>query len=481
MVRAFFAYLLFCLLANFATAQNNYELNGNVCYGSYEPAKALALAETEIVHIFGIFDSNGLHSGHGWDDGWQWALLNKTNPFRMWATGAIATNNHYRSNVAYGHTWGTMGALGDRSGEIAAHSGYIGPAETFHPVVIDDGETITSTAGGASGLQIGTDHPNASEIWRYEVAYGTFDNTPAGAATFRMAARQKFSPYEVLGQATSATSCKTGTNGLAFATFDLPASTKTQTTQIGFKIPSVSNCVGPLFFAWNRVIFPAFNRGFSFTSYYALGGQSARDSAFVLQTDHRAGFFTEYFGRLRLDSTSAGQTPKVIVMINMGHNDKNETLQSVGPAQITDADSGIAYADNIKAHIEEFETRWTDNGWPLSELTFIVIPSHVTATPQDGELDLYLLASKRLADELERVVVVDPSALHLHSAYTANSGEWLDAGTDVVHLSRTGHQQVALAMLNAILDYAASEPTVTPASPPRFIVTGGTLELAIAP
>lgn len=420
--------------------------------GSGQVASMLAAASSEIVHIFGIGDSNQIRSGSGHDNGYQDALHNAG--YRMFSTGFQTPNTNSKNgyNIGWNYSESFLD-IGSISGQIAEHLEVTGPSGLWTPCVLAD-EQNESNGNGGIGIYI-YEHPQRDEQMSWECLYGTFSGTFVGAGLFRPSARYGESPWS--GQSltdNSDVNSITGTNGVAWVRRTLAANPgRDKRIQIGYTRPGAPSIQGPFFSAMNRVLFDGENRGFAYTTISFRGGQSARVAADEVQ-NMRQGFFREIFGRARQDAINAGQTPKVIIAINHGLNCRNETNTSLGPSAYTDGDSPEAQLDNIKAIVNEYESRWLLEGWSLSELGFILQVSHPVSVSLDSELESYRAAQHKYANSRDRVLFVNPAAELDHDHYQTNG--WYN-GSDKVHLASSGYNGEAAWKVNAITNYVEPE------------------------
>jgi hypothetical protein len=175
-----------------------------------------------------------------------------------------------------------------------------------------------------------------------------------------------------------------------------------------------------------------------------LGGASARRMALGVQSASDAQL-SLFFSQVR-----AGQTAphSVLVRINTGLNDRNETLVSLGPAAITDADSAAAFTDNIVAIFARIESIWSLNGWALEELYFLISVSHPVSTPDDAELVLYREAAEALAATRPRTAATRFDRLTDSSEMLAN-GWYQSEGGDRNHLTLAAFEALSRREIDA--------------------------------
>jgi hypothetical protein len=156
---------------------------------------------------------------------------------------------------------------------------------------------------------------------------------------------------------------------------------------------------------------------------------------------------THYFSILRTDQAQTIKT--VVVCVNEGLNDRNETLASVGPAAIADADSYQAFVDNFVAIQNRIEALWTANGWSLDELFWIVFPSHPVSAPDDAELVSYRKAINEYLATRPRAQMVDLTTLTTATEMLAN-GWYQSVGADRNHLTQTGYEQLSTRVIGVV-------------------------------
>ncbi|MFT6425329.1 MAG: hypothetical protein ACJAX2_002539 [Celeribacter sp.] len=121
---------------------------------------------------------------------------------------------------------------------------------------------------------------------------------------------------------------------------------------------------------------------------YAVGGESEADIAnAVLAKDDAAEI--NFFAEIRRLQILRGQTPNVVVWMNEGHNQRNETIASVGRRAITDPDSPLALLDNFEAIQRHYDALWQAQGWDVQELTYIIVVDHPVSDPDDDKLIAY--------------------------------------------------------------------------------------------
>ncbi len=154
-----------------------------------------------------------------------------------------------------------------------------------------------------------------------------------------------------------------------------------------------------------------------------------------------------FFGMIR---SAQGPQKRVLVRINTGLNDRQETLPSVGPAGATPGDSVAAYADNLAAIMQRIRQVWQGEGWAEDELYFLLTPSHAVSAPDDGELTAYRAAAAALALATPRCAFVDLALLAPAGEILA-SGWYQAGGVDVNHLTQAGFEELSRRELAALV------------------------------
>lgn len=202
------------------------------------------------------------------------------------------------------------------------------------------------------------------------------------------------------------------------------------------------NQPGTLLF--HRVENRELSSGISCHSLYGVSGASLYDAATQMNT-WTIGQLTGYFSEIRRLQLAKGQVPDVVVYINFGINDKSETARSIGYyREISSTTEG--YVDNLLNIVGRIEDVWAYNGWDQSELSFLVVPSHVIASPNNSQLTGYRNAVKDIQTRRQNFSCVDLS--EKMSYEYANANGWYSATTN--HLSETGYAAVADLILSAV-------------------------------
>jgi hypothetical protein len=336
---------------------------------------ALSRASVRPVDLVLIGDSTQMIDGYGW-----WGALTKAYGARygIWATALYPAQS---SGNAYA-TGGYISAL--VTGTTGATSG---ADSSFDSLGLPDANylyTASGDMGGSNGVIV--NNAGGFDITgnlKYHIWHGSF-TTGSGALT--PGVRLEGSPYSVLATG-STVSTNTGAFGEIETTLSLAAGSRAA-TQLGFKtrVPGGTASVGPTLVLAQRVENLSAEAGISVHSFYGVAGKSALDMANWAKGNVSSGTITGTinlsrlmwgFGKLRAMQIARGHRPIIVVRICTGLNDRNITTgtASVGWRATTPGNGQNAYADNIDAIINRLETGWRTNGWDLSELFFLIVPS----------------------------------------------------------------------------------------------------------
>jgi hypothetical protein len=406
-------------------------------------SRIVSLAKKTQVDFVGLGDSNLIFGGHGWDHGIQEALTNLGVP--MWATGLITQNenNGSGSNQGYLYARQAAGVVGATSGAPAdLHKFLDRGAGGLFPgryLFVADASSVSSIT--LNGLFLVGNCPlNPAGALNCDIHYGTFDS---GSGSFRLTVRRNSSPFTVY-QSNAARNTNTGVFGMATETLSIAANAAREGLPFAMLAtnPGIANIVGPCFLTYHRIRSATLSAGYSFGCLDFRGGQSTRTIAVDLQ-EASDEMLTHYFGILRQNQIATQK--KIVIFINGGLNDRNETLASVGPAAVSDGDSPEAFVDNHQAIVDRIEEIWTLNSWDTSELTWLVVPSHPISQPDDAELIAYRAAAKAWAASTQRVLFADLGQLTNHDEMLANG--WYTSAGDKLHLSQAGFTALSLRIL----------------------------------
>ena len=400
-------------------------------------ASLLSSMSSRRVDFVAYGDSNQVLGSHGWDHGWTTALR---AAYAQYATQLLRLDTHFAEGVyANGYT-----VSYDDSGAPEGLDQYAPKSVDFSGrtyAFVADGSTNNN---GNIGINITSDADYQELDLRYHLYHGTFDS---GSGEFYMSIRLNQSPYtEYIKSGPHATN--TGSLGIAHRTLDLSAdAARAGMTLAARPIGNGNTTTGPAFFLYNRLEATGRTAGFAFSSFYHVGGQSLYDMAKATQ-DWGSPALTQYFSAIR---ETQGATPRVVVVINSGLNDRGETETSVGSVPNSDGDSREAFLDNLLAITTAIENTWTANGWDLEELHFICYSAHPVSDPEDTELETYRDVSRLWALMGERRTAVDMSGL-TDNAEMSSSGWYASGGSDVSHLTQAGYEALAPRIIDYVLD-----------------------------
>jgi hypothetical protein len=135
------------------------------------------------------------------------------------------------------------------------------------------------------------------------------------------------------------------------------------------------------------------------------------------------------------------QSRGVLVRINTGLNDRNETLPSVD-AGILPGNSEAAFEDNLRAIIARVRQAWDAAALPPEQLYFLLTVSHPVATPDEQLLTQYRDAADRIASGTPSVASIRMDRLTTAGEMLA-SGWYQSGGTDRNHLTQAAYEVLA--------------------------------------
>jgi lysophospholipase L1-like esterase len=419
--------------------------HADAIYGKQKVKSAFDAAQTSRVDFVGIGDSNQIKDGTGWDHGFQYALENK---YGLYATELLSVNENQGFGAGAGYTYQRFGvptgATAGAPSELAAFldkgAGGLNPANYGY---IAPSTTISTNP---MGLILDANNVLGSErnlVGQY--FYGNFatttGTTTVSSGSFRPTVRLNHPPYSILLQ-TQTIQSSADMYGMALTELSLPASPTRTGQPLQFQwVQSGGSIVGPWFGLYTRVHSPEITTGASYHTLDFRGGQSLRIMAYDLQQAADT-TLSYYFSLVR--SLQFGQK-RVVAVINSGVNDRNDTNLSVGPLP-TQSNTPSGYSDNLRAIVSRIENIWQSNNWSLSELFFVVIPSHAVSTPEDAQLMSYRTAAQTVSDTHPRMAVVDMSQIANEAEMTANS--WYQTPADHYHLTRQGYENLSARILN---------------------------------
>ena len=392
--------------------------------------EAIAEASSRRIDIVGIGDSNQLKDGYGFDGGFRKALSDR---FGLYATPPLAG-----------------AAFGANTGAIEVHQN--GAIASVDYRFVAEGATVP--AGTTNGLAVGAQQAgqkyplNPTSRLRGHFKYATFS---AGGGTFKPGARREDAGFGVIQMGTTVNT-DTGTDGTSIYTLEIPANAGRANQAVGFKwvVAQQEAITGKFISYFMRVEDADKKNGVCISPLYNGSGQSLYDAAVKFNGGWSLPQLTNYFYEIRRLQLSEGLKPIVVIYINMGLNDQNETLTpSQGWRASTDPQSATAYLDNLEAVAKRIEDVWQVNGWDEKELYWWVIPSHPTASPDSAKLRAYRKAASSFAMNKPRASFVDFENLTSY-AEMLDSGWYLEDGLDVYHLNSAGYDALSQRIVDLI-------------------------------
>lgn len=241
-------------------------------------------------------------------------------------------------------------------------------------------------------------------------------------------------------------------NQIRLGVLDLPAGTISADLAIGLRLgTSSATPTGPFVGYYVRVEDAQVTTGASFHGVYSLGGMGLWDYARQLIFDTPDEALWMVFNEARRLQVAQGLTPIVVVIVNSGVNDRNYgSTQNVswGPTGGNGTGNSSAnYTDNLTAIKQRVETLYS-RYWPLSELSWVIMPSHPVSQPDDTNLLAYRAAVKTWTASYSNTSWIDLNALQGFTA--ANAAGWIDS-LGVAHLSNLGYNNYAILALNDVI------------------------------
>lgn len=395
---------------------------------------ALAAADYRPVDfVLAAGDSHQVQSGYGLFGAFMKTLAARyglyASQFARPGQPASATYNPVNGGGVFSGGAATTGAPSELE---ALMYPMLGSANAY--AYVADGSTATAASNEmAIGLLAATG-VDVSASWRCDYHLGTFESG-SGAGTMTLAARLDASPFTTL--ATTAFSSKTGSYGRVIASVTVPADPG-RSARIGFKYRLQNqNAVGPILAYGARALNLDATSGISVHGLDGRGGQSFYDLAYQAKNVFTDAQLIAYFEVIRSYQIEMGWKPIVVLSLNSGHNDRNESAQpSLGWRASTTADSPAAYIDNVETLIKRYRDVWKMAGWDEDELYFLVMTSHPPSTGRDSQLDGYAQITEPMLAGQARCSYVEIQNL----VTAAEIGDVTDSG---VHLTNAGYDLVA--------------------------------------
>lgn len=422
-------------------------------YNASQLKKVLSRAITHRLDIVGVYNSEGLQLGNGWDT----AIQENLNPtYGIYGTAAYSFLENKAIGAGVGYWDSTTaskvvqyianGGLGTATGnQVTTAAAYmlqhmdwsaapladVGPSWPLHV-------TAAQALSTPTGLQI-----NESSVIPVNEAL-TFNwwgvnNAVGNGGNLKPIIRRGNAPFTTLY--TSPTLMYEGTEGsIRKETYNLAAATRNYPiefrTHEGWNPTTMS---GPLFLTYMRACRTNKTNGIAMTPFYSMGGRSAYDMYMCLNAfpqtswNHLFDVVCEY-------QHAQKSQHHALFDIYEGSNQAVETSVAAGaPVQGTPT-----HADNFLWYIQQLvsiiETKWVNSGRQLANIAFRVACSHpVKYAPTEAILVTYrnrLKTGLRFNNQEKRVCLVDYA--DMYTVNQMNSAGYFLSGDDY-HLTRAGY------------------------------------------
>jgi hypothetical protein len=436
---------------------NSLNQQGIGAYGSTVANKFLqdAKAGRDSVDIVIVGDSNAGQSDRGWFYGWEKAMLTAgtqfyasnlvpcmhteaANPRGGVYSGLLFTNNTDRANgQSGGVAWLAVG-----SASPAPHTF----VSTFWGN--DSGQLRTWGAGldwayaatgagneSAVGLDIAANSPfDVKNKMQFRVGYITF---PFGSGSFSLACYAG-APVSAM-QASQTFSTGAGEYSFKVATLDIPANANRGTGNTAFRkyggytgAPGLTGPVGFIFESVSRIGV----KGCAVNMLHYYGGRQTGQTATTLSNSIAT--VKTYLKELRDRQVAAGGTGRVLVFSNLGIND-------VAAGQISN------YGTNCSNLVNVFNKAWSELGFPLSDLAFVVTVTHPTVADDANQAIARLQAKTVVAPGgAQNITFIDLNMATPYSYLNGNS-YYLNDGFNNAHLTEAGYGASADVVLSTLL------------------------------
>ena len=388
----------------------------------------LKQAAARRVDVVMIGDSNQLKGGYGFSRGISNNLANKYGNYAtpIFSGDVLADQNQGITGVLSQLGWAT---------------------DTPSPALADlfiNSRSIDVSKSVNAGVIVPGDNPvfDVSSNLRWWMAWG---GQTSGAGSFTPRIRLEESPYSGLVTGDPVLT-NTGAEDFNMSHLDLPAAARTLDLKGGFAI--TSTITAPFNFLFYRCEDLLRDSGTSCHVLYAGSGQSLWDASTAI-SGYSDNQLTAYFTEVRRLQLAKGYKPSVVVYINSGLNDRNETsLPSLGAYSWgIDGSSVENYTDNLLSITDKIESVFFLNGWDVNELAFLTIASHVVSNPNDVKLQGYRDGLIQLAVKKNNLTTVDLSTLMTYDEAVLG-GWYVNPTTETEHLTQVGYDAVTSLMLD---------------------------------
>lgn len=446
--------------------------------------QALGSADTERVSVVGFSDSNGGFTSTGFDWHFSGTLINRFGCFATGlvcpiGTGAVgASTDAYRTrhlpDTTYSSDESSINSQGNSPGYAAFGAlWFVGP-QTAQGAGYFGGPKgrwgAASMSANVGGVTIYENHP----IWAasqtvpvvFSVLYARAPSGPLSGGSLTPTVR-----YSRGSTSTFSTGAAISTTGgaapeIARYTHTLAAGARTAGADISFRVHGGGAVVAPFGYCGARAEVPSKLNGICYHPFFSTSSACAYDMAQALQNAPMAAL-TTYFAEVRRPHIDVSQTPKVVVYINTGFNDSSAVKSpspSLGPSGgSTAAGSAAAFIDNLTALKLRIEQVWTTNGWPVTELHWLFVPSHAGAN-RGTEIPAYDVQRKALVSSAlgtaARTSVVDLITVQPPGSVGATTSTWQDAAAALGWYS--GQTGPGTATIDAMMPHLRESSGSTP-------------------
>ena len=441
--------------------------------GHYNPSRLLRfvkLAASRRIDIVGVWNSEGLQAGSGWDTAITAALgvdrygvyATPAYPWLEGTTGSgIGTGYNYASGAA-SYEYAANGTLFTYANPLIGTAGAnqlqwlnwsaAPTAAGTKPLHVPLGDTKTDATGFAIYNIAGTSRNNPIPI--AEALTFTFwgvNYTSGGSIKpiIRCNGTPNFAEVYNFGVITH-----TGTDGVVRKTSTNIAANAARSSWngLGFRSHEGFNpatLIGPMFLTWMRACRTNKSTGIAVTPFYSVGSMSAYDIYEAINSVPQETF--EHFFDVLCEYQTGGLSQHMaIIDVYEGSNQGTETLISAGaPNQVT-ADAVENYVWYMRAIVAKFRTGWTASGRDAANLCFRVSCSHpLNDTLPEAKMVTYRAALKAGMD----FAGTDADVCVLDRAEISSLTEHLSKGdfADTVHLNHAGYLRTERKTWNTLL------------------------------
>lgn len=435
-------------------------------------AAAIAAARYRCVDLVMIGDSNQLHSGYGFGGAYPVALYNRYGQYAS-AIHSMRNEPVTTTGTTDNNTGGTGGTSLDSTAAPDALRLQYNERWPHSAGYLPEGQTFASNSNGTILYPTNPMLQDKTNL-RAWFKYGMFaSETTPGTGNFLPYARyagQGGSYGNVVLWDKVVT--VDGTSDLKLLELPIPAGDYTANgIEVKWAGTGSRLMTGPFFGLYSRVDNPNANKGISCHTLYGAGGQSLWDMSSSLTADFDNAKAVVYFGELRRLQLLRGQMPIIVIYINSGLNDQNETsTPSFGWRATTDSKSATAYIDNLEYLCKRFEDVWEQNGWNKEELFFLIHSSHMVNDPDTQRVQQFRQAAQAFAAGRERITAVDltnitsSAFIYANDWYygqtstalsdrdpTTGAGVNTNSALEQPHLKQEGYDAIVNLVLNHVI------------------------------